>query len=100
MMHVIVYESKNGEWRWQLVSRNHKIVADSAEGYESKSNAQRALSQIIKSLRNALESDNLSITVRDQAEDYGRSSLERLKNTKSNSKTSKSTIKKTTKSSK
>lgn len=88
-MHVIVYKSKNGEWRWQLVSRNHKIVADSAEGYESKSNAQRALAQIIKSLRTAIESDNLSVIVQDQVED--------IRNVKSDLKTSKNKVKKSSK---
>lgn len=91
-MHVVVYQSKNGEWRWRLVSRNHKIVADSAEGYESKANVQRALVQIIKGLRNAITSDNLSVTVKEQTDGAG--------NLKNNLKASKNQVKKTTKSSK
>lgn len=33
------YKDSNGEWRWQVKARNGKIVADSAEGYTSKSGA-------------------------------------------------------------
>lgn len=33
------YKDGNGEWRWQVKARNGRIVADSAEGYTSKSNA-------------------------------------------------------------
>ena len=28
-----MYEDKPGEWRWRLVARNGKIIADSGEGY-------------------------------------------------------------------
>lgn len=36
-----------GEWRWQLVSTNGRIVADSGEGYSSLE-AVRAAAQRIK----------------------------------------------------
>ena len=29
------YQDTAGEWRWQLVSTNGRIVADSGEGYSS-----------------------------------------------------------------
>jgi uncharacterized protein YegP (UPF0339 family) len=29
------YKDRAGEWRWQLVSSNGRIVADSGEGYSS-----------------------------------------------------------------
>lgn len=47
-MHYIfeIYEDSRGEWRWRLVAENGEIVADSAEGYDSKSNAERAVEAI------------------------------------------------------
>jgi uncharacterized protein YegP (UPF0339 family) len=42
-----VYQDKAKEWRWRLVSiRNKKIVADSGEGYHSKSNVLRAVRRL------------------------------------------------------
>lgn len=43
---VDVYEDEQGEWRWRLVDGNGRIVADSAEGYDSASNAERALDNV------------------------------------------------------
>lgn len=37
-----VYKDAKSEWRWRLVARNGRIVADSGEGYASKSNCERA----------------------------------------------------------
>lgn len=37
-----VYQDATGEWRWRLVARNGRIVADGAESYASKRNARRA----------------------------------------------------------
>lgn len=37
-----IYQDNDNEWRWRLVAVNGRIVADSAEGYASKSNAARA----------------------------------------------------------
>jgi len=34
-----IYEDAGGEWRWRLRHRNGNIVADSGEGYASRSNA-------------------------------------------------------------
>lgn len=47
-----VYEDSSGMWRWRLVSKNRKIVADSAEGYSSKSNAKKAARGLITTIRN------------------------------------------------
>lgn len=41
-----VYEDRRGEWRWRLRAGNRKIVADSAEGYDSESNVRRAVVMI------------------------------------------------------
>ena len=35
-MRFVVYLDKNNEWRWKLVAKNGKTVADSAEGYKRK----------------------------------------------------------------
>lgn len=37
---VTVYKDEKGEWRWQVKSAgNHKIIAASSEGFDSKRNA-------------------------------------------------------------
>ncbi|ELY71398.1 amphi-Trp domain-containing protein [Natrinema versiforme] len=44
-----VYEDKGGQWRWRLVHWNGNIVADSGEGYASRSNAERAARSVMRS---------------------------------------------------
>ncbi|WP_049900792.1 amphi-Trp domain-containing protein [Natrinema sp. J7-1] len=44
-----VYEDKAGQWRWRLVHWNGNIVADSGEGYSSRSNAERAARGVMRS---------------------------------------------------
>ena len=41
-----VYEDSGGEYRWRLVHRNGNIIADSGEGYASKSGAEDAVERI------------------------------------------------------
>jgi len=41
-----VYEDKAGEFRWRLVHRNGNILADSGEGYSSKSGARQAVKNV------------------------------------------------------
>ena len=41
-----VYQDALGEWRWRLLAANGAIVADSGEGYASKSNAMRAAKRL------------------------------------------------------
>ena len=36
------YLDNAGEWRWRLVAANALIIADSGEGYATRSNARRA----------------------------------------------------------
>lgn len=31
-----IYQDKKGEWRWRLRAANHRIVADSGEGYKNR----------------------------------------------------------------
>jgi len=44
--HFEVYEDQAGEWRWRLVAANGRIVADSGEGYSSRSGARRAVENV------------------------------------------------------
>ena len=41
-----LYEDTGGEYRWRLRHRNGNIIADSGEGYASKSNAQDAIERV------------------------------------------------------
>lgn len=42
----VVYQDRAGLWRWRLLAANNRIIADSGEGYASKSNAMRAVSRL------------------------------------------------------
>ena len=37
-----VYKDSKHEWRWRLIARNGRIVADSGEGYSRRAGAIRA----------------------------------------------------------
>lgn len=50
-MYTEFYEDAAGEWRWRLVAGNGKIIADSAEGYASRSNAMRAWRRVLRALQ-------------------------------------------------
>jgi uncharacterized protein YegP (UPF0339 family) len=41
-----LYEDNAGDYRWRLVHDNGNVLADSGEGYASKSNAKRAMSGV------------------------------------------------------
>lgn len=41
-MTVHFYPDNKGKWRWRAVAANGLIVADSGQGYSTKSNARRA----------------------------------------------------------
>ena len=40
------YKDRAGEWRWQLISTNGRIVADSSEGYSSLSAVREAAQRV------------------------------------------------------
>jgi uncharacterized protein YegP (UPF0339 family) len=42
------YRDRRGGWRWRLVARNGKIVADSGEAYASMRNVRRALDSVAR----------------------------------------------------
>ena len=35
-MKYVMYKDRLNQWRWQLISANSKIIADSGEGYFNK----------------------------------------------------------------
>jgi uncharacterized protein YegP (UPF0339 family) len=41
-----LYEDSSGEYRWRLRHRNGNVIADSGEGYASKSNARDAIGRV------------------------------------------------------
>ena len=43
-----IYEDRAEEWRWRLVHWNGNIIADSGEGYASRSNAKRAVRSVMR----------------------------------------------------
>jgi uncharacterized protein len=42
----VVYKDGNGEYRWKLVSKNGRILADSAEGYKTKYGVNNAITRL------------------------------------------------------
>lgn len=50
-MRLHIYQAKDGDWRWRLLARNWKIIADSAEGYASLRNARRAAARLTRAWR-------------------------------------------------
>ena len=47
-MKVRIVMSANGKWYWSLVAENGLIVADGAEGYDSRANALRAFHNVVR----------------------------------------------------
>ncbi|MBX0291695.1 DUF1508 domain-containing protein [Hymenobacter sp. HSC-4F20] len=45
------YSDRKAEWRWRFQARNNKILADSAEGYESEQNVKRSITNVKDLLR-------------------------------------------------
>lgn len=50
---VEIYADKSGEHRWRLIAANGAKIADSAEGYTSRSNARRAVAAVTATLTKA-----------------------------------------------
>ena len=41
-----IYRDANNQWRWRLVADNDKIVADSGQGYDKKTDCLHAIGLI------------------------------------------------------
>lgn len=52
-----VYEDNHDEWRWRLVHDNGNIIADSAEGYDTKAGARTGLESVRKNAPGAYVDD-------------------------------------------
>jgi uncharacterized protein len=50
-MYFKLYTDNAGQWRWTLHAANHEKIADSAEGYAAKADAQRGI-DLVKSVGN------------------------------------------------
>lgn len=55
-----LYEDKAGQWRWRLVAKNGRTVADGGEGYHSQGNARRA----VKAFRHCVTSATIVVLPR------------------------------------
>jgi uncharacterized protein len=42
-MYFVLYRDTALQWRWTLFAANHRKVADSAEGYHNKADAQNGI---------------------------------------------------------
>jgi uncharacterized protein YegP (UPF0339 family) len=51
-MYFFLYKDTTNQWRWRLVSENHKTIADSAESYWNKADAQHGIG-LVKGAYNA-----------------------------------------------
>lgn len=51
-MYYSLYKDRIGEWRWSLFASNGRIIADSAEGYNNKTDCLHGI-QLAKSSANA-----------------------------------------------
>jgi uncharacterized protein YegP (UPF0339 family) len=49
-MYFYLFQDANSQWRWNYRSANHKIIADSAESYVSKSDALLGISLMLQVL--------------------------------------------------
>ncbi len=48
--HFHVYQDSADEWRWRLVAKNGRIIADSAEGYVEKRKAIGGAKLVVRTL--------------------------------------------------
>jgi uncharacterized protein YegP (UPF0339 family) len=47
-MYYKLYQDGQQQWRWHLKAANHKILADSAEGYWNRADAEEGI-KLVKS---------------------------------------------------
>jgi uncharacterized protein len=54
-MYFSLYRDRANQWRWTLFASNHLKIADSAEGYWNKADAQHGI-DLVKSTNSATPS--------------------------------------------
>jgi uncharacterized protein YegP (UPF0339 family) len=59
MSKFVGYQDNVGDWRWRVVARNGKIIADSGESYTRREELIKAM----RRLRSTLRSKNLRMVV-------------------------------------
>lgn len=56
-MKLVYFQDKNGGWRWHVLARNNRIVAESGEAYTRRADARRTWVKLRAAiLDNTLES--------------------------------------------
>jgi uncharacterized protein YegP (UPF0339 family) len=45
-MKIIIFRDEKNEWRWRLIAKNGRIVADSGEGYKRRAAILRTIERI------------------------------------------------------
>lgn len=50
-----MYKDRRGQWRWRMLARNGKVIADSAESYSKRGNVVRAARSVRQSLANIVD---------------------------------------------
>lgn len=44
----VIYKDRRGEYRWRLVAPNGALIAESGEGYSTRSNCVRAYDRVAR----------------------------------------------------
>jgi len=55
MTQIQKYTDDKGEFRWRLVSKNGRIIADSAEGYKTRQGLTKAVTGFQKAVKGKLK---------------------------------------------
>lgn len=52
-MKIKIYKDRSGQWRWRMLARNGKIIADGSESYVKKTAVIRAVNRVIEQMESA-----------------------------------------------
>ena len=55
-----IYKDKSNEFRWRLVHTNGQIIANSGEGYKTKSNATNGINSVKENAAGATIEDKIA----------------------------------------
>jgi len=53
-MKFLIYKDSKKEWRWSLIARNGRIIADGSEGYKRRRNCIHGIEALKSGAGNAL----------------------------------------------
>lgn len=54
-MKLSMKKDRAGDWRWQLRSRNGRVIAEGGEGYRNEKDCRKALDQIADGFKGAYD---------------------------------------------